>query len=91
MAISLDGRKLSAGANPNYHGLQRKGTMIDTDEITQVRCMYDQFYNLAMAGFSIDIAVGSLLLRDARSFLRPLESQTIECDRTRRIVENGSQ
>ena len=57
MALSLDPRKLSTGGDPIQYGLQQRATMMDADEITQVRCMYDQFYNLAMAGFSIDIAV----------------------------------
>ena len=31
--------------------------MMNNDEIIQVRCMHEQFYNMIMSGFPIDLAV----------------------------------
>ncbi|CAF1378445.1 unnamed protein product [Rotaria magnacalcarata] len=56
MANSFESRKFN-GDNGSIKNLQQnKVTMMNNEEIVQVRCMYDQYYNIIMAGYPIDIA-----------------------------------
>jgi hypothetical protein len=57
MRTSFDTRKLTDNTDPTTNLQQKKVTMMNNDEILQVRCMHDQFYNIIMSGFPIDIAV----------------------------------
>jgi hypothetical protein len=57
MTTSFESRKLTDNTGSITNLQQKKLTMMNTDEIVQIRCMYDQFYNIIMAGFPIDIAV----------------------------------
>ncbi|CAF0829545.1 unnamed protein product [Rotaria sordida] len=49
-------RKFNGDTDPIKNLQQKKLTIMNNDEIVQVRCMYDQFYNIIMAGFPIDIS-----------------------------------
>jgi hypothetical protein len=57
MTTTFQSRKLTGTTGPITNIQQEKLTIMNTDEIIQVRCMYDQFYNIIMAGFPIDISV----------------------------------
>ena len=57
MTTSFESRKITDNTGSITNLQQKKLTMMNTDEIIQIRCMYDQFYNIIMAGFPIDIAV----------------------------------
>jgi hypothetical protein len=57
MTNTFQSRKLTGTTGPITNIQQEKLTIMNTDEIIQVRCMYDQFYNIIMAGFPIDISV----------------------------------
>ncbi len=57
MTIPFESRKFNGGTNSTTNLPQKNLTMMNSDEIVQVRCMYDQFYNIIMAGFPIDITV----------------------------------
>ncbi|CAF3911154.1 unnamed protein product [Rotaria sp. Silwood2] len=56
MTTSFETRKFNNDTDPLKNLQQKNLTMMNSDEIVQVRCMYDQFYNIIMAGFPIDIA-----------------------------------
>ncbi|CAF3335702.1 unnamed protein product [Rotaria sp. Silwood1] len=56
MTTSFESRKFTNDTDPIKNLQQKKLTIMNSDEIVQVRCMYDQFYNIIMAGFPIDIA-----------------------------------
>lgn len=57
MTSSLQSRKFNDDADPLNTFQQKKVPLMSIDEIIQLRCMYDQFYNIIMAGYPIDIAV----------------------------------
>jgi hypothetical protein len=57
MPSSFESRKLTGNTHPTANLQQKNLIMMNSDEIIQVRCMYDQFYNIIMAGFPIDITV----------------------------------
>lgn len=57
MTTPVESRKLNGGTNSTTNIPQKNLTMMNNDEIIQLRCMYDQFYNLIMAGIPIDINV----------------------------------
>ena len=57
MATSLESRKLNVGTNSTTNLQQKNLLMMNNDEIIQVRCMHEQFYNMIMSGFPIDLAV----------------------------------
>jgi hypothetical protein len=55
MTTSFESRKLNGAANSTTNLQEKKLNMMSSDEIVQVRCMYDQYYNIIMAGFPMDI------------------------------------
>jgi len=57
ITTSFESRKFNGNTGPTANLQQKNLTMMSSDEILQVRCMYDQFYNIIMAGFPIDISV----------------------------------
>jgi hypothetical protein len=57
MTIPFESRKFNDDTSSTINLSEKKLTMMNSDEIIQVRCMYDQFYNIIMAGFPIDINV----------------------------------
>jgi hypothetical protein len=57
MTTSFESRKFHGGTNSTTNLQQNKLNMMNSDEIMQVRCMYDQFYNIIMAGFPMDMNV----------------------------------
>lgn len=57
MTTSFESRKFAGGTVSTTNLYQKRSPMMNSDEILQVRCMYDQFYNIIMAGFPMDIAV----------------------------------
>ncbi|CAF3489334.1 unnamed protein product [Rotaria socialis] len=56
MTNSFESRKFNGDNGPIKNLQQNKVTMMNNEEIIQVRCMYDQYYNIIMAGYPIDIA-----------------------------------
>jgi hypothetical protein len=63
MTIPFESRKFNGGTNSTTNLPQKNLTMMNSDEIVQVRCMYDQFYNIIMAGFPMDMNVRFNLYR----------------------------
>jgi len=57
MTTPFESRKFNGGTGSTTNLQQKNLTMMSSDEILQVRCMYDQFYNIIMSGFPIDISV----------------------------------
>ena len=57
MTTVFDSRRLTSTGGPQQNIEQQNSNFMDSDEIIQIRCMYDQFYNIIMAGLPIDIDV----------------------------------
>lgn len=57
MTNVFEARKFNGETGAMTDAPQKHLVMMNSDEIVQVRCMYDQFYNMITAGFPIDIAV----------------------------------
>ncbi|UJR26036.1 hypothetical protein I4U23_007382 [Adineta vaga] len=56
MATVFDSRRLTSTGGPSANIEKQNSTLMKSDEIVQIRCMYDQFYNIIMAGLPIDIS-----------------------------------
>ena len=55
MATSLESRKFNVGTNSTTNLQQKTFPMMNNDEIIQVRCMHEQFYNMIINGYPIDL------------------------------------
>jgi len=57
MIIPFESRKFNNDISSTTNLAQKKLTTMNSDEIIQVHCMHEQFYNIIMAGIPIDISV----------------------------------
>ncbi|CAF1117915.1 unnamed protein product [Adineta steineri] len=55
MTTSFESRRLTSTNGPATNIQQQKSILMSSDEIIQVSCMYDQFYNIILAGLPIDL------------------------------------
>lgn len=55
MATSLESRKFNVGTNSTTNLQQKNFPMMNNDEIIQVRCMHEQFYNMIISGYPFDL------------------------------------
>ncbi|CAF1403521.1 unnamed protein product [Adineta steineri] len=55
MTTSFESRRLTSTNGPTTNIQQQKSILMSSDEIIQVSCMYDQFYNIILAGLPIDL------------------------------------
>ncbi|CAF1390788.1 unnamed protein product [Adineta steineri] len=55
MTTSFESRRLTSTNGPTINIQQQKSILMSSDEIIQVSCMYDQFYNIILAGLPIDL------------------------------------
>lgn len=57
MTTSLESRKLNVGTNSTTNLTEKNLPMMNNDEIIQVRCMHEQFYNMIISGYPIDLNI----------------------------------
>ena len=78
MTSSLESRKMAGSTTSTGHLQSKSLNLMTSDEIVQVHCMYDQFYNLITAGFPIDVAVNPMLNPNYRLFIQFVFSSNTE-------------
>jgi hypothetical protein len=70
VATLLETRRLTGSdADASINMQSKVRTLMNNDEIVQVRCMYEQFYNIVMAGLPIHIEVEICKRYDSLSIL----------------------
>ncbi|CAF0776765.1 unnamed protein product [Adineta ricciae] len=88
MTTVFDSRRLTSTGDPQQNIEQQNSNFMDSDEIIQIRCMYDQFYNIIMAGLPIDIDHSKQL----KSMASETSSKTVAMlTMTNRMIEEKEQ
>jgi len=57
MTTSIDSQKFNNGTTSSANIQPNQIIPMNNDEILEIRYFYDQFYNIIMAGYPIDISV----------------------------------